>query len=279
MFDEEDPNCKLSFEGVDRSNIEATPDNFVTEGTGFEIFLKAGRHQQILPNQAVGDNRGPAIMNYGRALETFGVPAGSGPNPQQNSEPTAEPPIEDKVAESSVADAPTASLEPKTERERRQQEDFPKTAPLLSEEEQWALFSSSRFTSDASLLARQYTSLVLDKERKERKERREQKKGKKGEQSENDKQSDENSAPEPVVPETTADTVNPDSSTVPAADSEKWPTDSKGWPTVEHLDWTGFTNWISRCTEADKLFEKETLKTWRNERSQRIRTLTAKLRQ
>ncbi|KAL8977581.1 MAG: hypothetical protein Q9177_006605 [Variospora cf. flavescens] len=251
VFDKEDPNCKLSFKDLDRSNIEATPDDLVRQGLGLQLFLKAGRVPQRLPIHAVGDKTGPAIMDYGPALKMFGVPEGPGSNPGQKSEPSAEPSIEDSVEQCSVADAPTALLEPKTERDHRQQGDSPQTTALLSEDQQWALFGSSKFMGDAANLARQYAKLVADKERKEDKK------------SQKDKQSGESSATDPVVPDSSTDSV----------------TDSERWPAVEQLDWVGFTNWIARCKQADKSFGRVTLKTWRSQRSHRMDELAAKLKE
>ena len=151
----------------------------------------AGRKSQRLPSQAVGENTGPAIMSYGRALEIFGVPDGPGKNPREKSEPSMEHSVEDGIAQCSIAEAPTAatSLEPRTERDRRQQGD-PPTDPLLSEEQQWALFGMKKHMIDASILARQYAKLVAEKEN-------------------------------PVVP---------DSSTDAATDSEGWPpVDQLNW--------------------------------------------------
>ncbi len=251
-FEEEDPDCKISFKDLDRSNVEATPDNLVSDGFGFEVFLKAGKNQRRLPSHAVGDKLGPAIMSYGRALEMFGMPDGPGSNPQQESEPTTEPSIEDSVAQCSIAEAPAAILAPKTERDHRQQGDSPEPAPLLSEEDQWALFGSRKFMSDAAVLARQYAYLVADKERKG---------DKKGQKSQNDKQSGESSATDPVVPDSSTNSV----------------TDSEGWPAVDQLDWVGFTNWISRCKQADKSFGRQTVKTWTKQRFDRMSDLSGQL--
>ena len=104
-------------------------------------------------------------MSYGRALEMFGVPDGLGKDPWQKSELSVEPSIEDMTPLCSIAGAPTAAtlLEPRTERECRQLRD-PPIDPLLSEEQQWALFGKKKHMGDAAILARQYAKLVAEKE-------------------------------------------------------------------------------------------------------------------
>ena len=258
MFKKEDPNRQLSFKGLDRSNIPATPDVLVSDGIGLQMFLKAGRTSQRLPIHAVGQHTGPAIMSHGRAFEMFGEPDGPGEDPPQESEPSVEPSIEDSMAQCSTAEAPTAAtpLEPRTERDCRQLRD-PPIDPLLSEEQQWALFDSKKHMADAAILARQYAKLVAEKEGKE------DKKHKEGKKSQKDKKSGESPTTDPVAPDSSTDTA----------------TDSEGWPPVDQLTWAGFTNWVYRCKQVDKTFGRATLPKWNAERLQRMNTLVAKLKE
>jgi hypothetical protein len=87
----EDPTCKLPFKGFDRSNIPATTDTLVNDGIGLQVFLKAGKASQKLPNQSMGDRTDPSIMSYGRALEMFSVPDGPGEDWRQAGELSTEP--------------------------------------------------------------------------------------------------------------------------------------------------------------------------------------------
>jgi hypothetical protein len=185
-------------------------------------------------------------MNYGRAIEMFGVPDEPGKDWRQKSEPSAEPTIADKTAQLSIATAPATAdrLEPRTEYDLRQLNEWQTpTTPLLPEDQQWALFGSKKHMADAAMLARQYASLVAEKEGKEGKKR-----GK-------------SSTADPVVPESSTDAA----------------TDNEGWPPVDRLDWAGLTNWIFRCKQADKSFGRETLPSWRAQRDLRAATLSAQL--
>ncbi|KAH0030846.1 hypothetical protein KCU78_g2950, partial [Aureobasidium melanogenum] len=116
-----------SFKGLDLTNIPATPDSLLDSPLRLEIFLRAGRN----PTSAIGPNPGPAIMSYGRALAMFGEP-----------------------------ETHTESI-PKTEREYRERDTSnPPTAPILSEEEQWALFTEDKCLPYSQLLVGEYTRRV-----------------------------------------------------------------------------------------------------------------------
>ena len=251
-----DPKCDLSFKGVDRSVIPALADSLLREGFGLQQFLRAGKTMKKLPIHALGDASGPAIMSYGRALQKFGVPDGPGNDTwRQKSEPDAESSIENSIAQISIAEgaAPASMPEARTEEELRQQRGWcPPTAPLLSSDEQWALFDSSKYLGYTAILARQYYKLVVEKQAKEAQ------KSKKGKEIVKDEQFDENSTTDPVVPNA-------------ALNSEEW-------PPVDQLDFEGFTSWISRCKEAVPSFPKTILRPWKADRDARQKSLVDKLK-
>ena len=274
LLRDEIPNCKLSYRDLDRSTIPALPDTLITEGVGFGVFLKVGKTSQKLPKNAVGVNAGPALMSYGRALDMFGMPDGPGENPPDMSGSDAKASVEDSMAQCVVtqpAPALSESSEPKSELDYRQIQG-PRTPALLSEKDQWALFDSRKFMGDAAVLAQQYAKLVREKEGQEGQE------GQKGKKDKKDKESDDSLTTESLVPNSSKDlsksvTTDP----VVPTNSEDAVTQSDEWPFVEKLDWEGFTNWISRCREADKSFGRVTLKEWRKQRENRRATIAKKL--
>ncbi|KAF1989496.1 hypothetical protein K402DRAFT_418749 [Aulographum hederae CBS 113979] len=114
-------------------------------------------------------------MSHGRAIEMFGVRDEPGKDWRQKSEPSADASIEDRM-DITTAPAPTGMLEPKTEYDYRQlNEGQRSTTPLLSEDQQWALFSSKKHMVNAAVLAQQYASIVAEKEAKEGETRKESK--------------------------------------------------------------------------------------------------------
>ena len=253
------------------------PDTLVTEGVGLGVFLKAGKTSQKLPKDAVGVNAGPAVMSYGRALEMFCTPAGPGKNPPDMSGSDTKASVEDSMAQCTVtkpAPAQSEHLEPKAELDYWQIWG-PRTLALLSEKDQWALFDSSKFMADAAVLAQQYAKLVREKEGQESQKGQ---KGKKGQKDKKDKETDDSLTTESLVPNSSED-LNESSTTDPAVpiNSEDAVTESDEWPPVEKLDWVGFTNWISRCRKADKLFGRATLKAWRKQRDERRAAISKKL--
>jgi hypothetical protein len=230
----------------------------VSDGIGLQIFLKAGRASQRLPNTSVGDRTDPAIMSYGRALEMFGVPDGPGNDWRQASEPSTEPVVREILAQVDITETTSKAekQEARTEYDYRRLSDLqPPTTPLLSEDQQWALFSSKKHMADVAILARQYAKLVAEKELEESTKREGVK------QVKNDNQDDGSSTASLVTPE----------------DPTKTTTDS-GWPPVEQLDWAGFTNWVFRCKQVDKAFGRETLPSWNKQREQRRATIVAQLK-
>ncbi|KAL6706508.1 hypothetical protein ACN47E_005447 [Coniothyrium glycines] len=256
LFCQEDPTCELSFKGLDRSNIPATADTLVSDGVGLQVFLKAGRASQRLPIKSVGDQIEPSIMSHGRALEMFGVPDGPGKDWRQASEPSTKHVVRDTLAQVDITETTSEAgkQEARTEYDHKRLFDGESpTTPLLSEDQQWALFGSKKHMADAAILARQYSKLVADKERKKDTERERSK------QVKNGNQDDENSTGSPVG--------NPTETTT-----------SSGWPPVDQLDWAGFTNWIYRCKQADKTFGRETLPSWNKQREQRRAKIIAQLK-
>ncbi|KAF1840870.1 uncharacterized protein K460DRAFT_359420 [Cucurbitaria berberidis CBS 394.84] len=258
LFCSEDPTCELSFKDIDRSNIPATADTLVSDGIGLQVFLKAGKDSQRLPNTSVGDRTGPSIMSYGRAIEMFGVPDGPGNDWRQASEPSTEPVVREALAQVDITEITSKAekQEARTEYDYRRLCDWqPPTTPLLSEDQQWALFGSKKHMADAAILARQYAKLVAEKERKKSTKREGVK------QVKNGSQDDGSSMASPVTSENPIET-----------------TTNSGWPPVEQLDWAGFTNWLSRCKQVDKAFGRETLPSWNKQREQRRATVVAQLK-
>jgi hypothetical protein len=121
----------------------------------------------------------------------------------------------------------------KTEYQKRQPGDgrVP-TVPLLSEDEQWALFAPDKHMERATLLITDYVLRVYEKQAKE-KAGKEAKEGK-----------SEDDAPVPIG--TNAAT---------------------GWPGVEDRTWVGLTNWIYRCHQVDPEFVK-TMSNWKEDREE-----------
>ncbi|KAJ4354590.1 uncharacterized protein N0V89_006327 [Didymosphaeria variabile] len=166
-FCPEDPTCELSFKGTDLSKIPATADTLVSDGIGLQVFLKAGKDTQKLPNKSVGERTDPSIMSYGRALEMFGVPDGPGKDRRQASKPSTEPVVREMLAQVDVTKTTSEAekQEETTEYDYRSLCDWQyPTTPLLSEDQQWALFGSKKHMADAAILAGQYTKLVAEKE-------------------------------------------------------------------------------------------------------------------
>ncbi|KAJ4301892.1 hypothetical protein N0V90_003988 [Kalmusia sp. IMI 367209] len=252
LFCPEDPTCELSFKGIDRSNIPATADTLVSDGIGLQVFLKAGKATQRLPNKSVGERTDPSIMSYGRALEMFGVPDGPGKDWRQASEPSTEPVVREMLAQVDVTKTTSKAEKQEATTEydyRRLCDRQSPTTPLLSEDQQWALFGSRKHMADAAILARQYAKLVAEKEREGVK------------QVKNSNQDDVSSTASPATSENPTET-----------------TTNSGWPPVDQLDWAGFTNWVFRCKQVDKNFGKETLPSWNKQREQRRATIVAQLK-
>ncbi|CAD0100828.1 unnamed protein product [Aureobasidium mustum] len=83
---------------------------------------------------AVGPNPGPAVMSHGRALAMFGPP-----------------------------ESHTESM-PRTEREYRERDTLnPPTVAILSEEEQWALFTKDKCLPYTEMLVSEYVKRVKAK--------------------------------------------------------------------------------------------------------------------
>jgi hypothetical protein len=230
----------------------------VSDGIGLQVFLKAGKATQRLPNKSVGDRIDPSIMSYGRALEMFGVPDGPGKDWRQASEPSIESVVREMLAQVDVTKTTSEAekQEATTEYDYRRLCDWQSpTTPLLSEDQQWALFGSRKHMADAAILARQYAKLVAEKERKKSTKREGVK------QVKNSNQDDGSSTASPATSENSIET-----------------TTNSGWPPVDQLDWVGFTNWLSRCKQVDKIFGKETLPSWNKQREQRRATIVTQLK-
>jgi hypothetical protein len=182
-------------------------------------------------------------MSYGRALEMFGVPDGPGKYRRQASEPSTEPVVRKMLAQVDITKTTSEAenQEATTEYDYRRLCDWqPPTTPLLSEDQQWALFGRRKHMADAAILTRQYAKLVAEK---------------------NGTQDDWSSTASPATSENPTET-----------------TTNGGWPPVDQLDWAGFTNWVSRCKQVDKTFGKETLPSWNKQREQRRATIVAQLK-
>jgi hypothetical protein len=220
-----------SYTDLDRTKVEATADNLLEMPTGLAIFLRHARNRQPHhPMSTIGPAPGPAIVSYGRACAMFGEPT----------RPKDDWPTEDPVSGSVQVDigqlSPPDELtlaQPSTEREYRQLDaSRPPTVSILSEKEQWALFTKDRWLAYTEVLAREYVRLVKEKERLEE--------AKTAEQSGTDKEE----SSEPITGPT-------------------------GLPLVEGLDFAGFTNWIHRCEQVDETFRLKTVPSWDHDKVRR----------
>ncbi|CAD0087609.1 unnamed protein product [Aureobasidium vineae] len=105
------PRPKSSFKGLSLHEIPATPDSLLDSPNRMAIFLRSANGRN--PWLRIGSSSGPSsFISYRRALAMFGEPA-------THTEST-----------------------PKTEREWCEKNTV-YTVPILSEEEQWALFRAS----------------------------------------------------------------------------------------------------------------------------------------
>jgi hypothetical protein len=234
-FVEADPNSKKQTEEpIDPSNILATPDVLLDDGVGLQAYLVLGKgkvagHRNPSRMPGRGPETGPALMSLGRAMQTFGDLS-----PQPETETIT-----------GVAPLPP---KPRTERELRIADGRVTTEDIPGD--QWAPFrmGAKLFLGDVSRLARQYRKLVdlhvravadaaaaaAEKEKKEADIA----------ESETDTPS---SAQSPSAPDSTPE----------------WTPNDGTWPPVTETtpEWSGFTNWVSRCKEADEFF-KTTLMNW-----------------
>lgn len=248
----EDPSRRYSYEGLDHSSIPATPDALLSDGTGLLCFLRAGKLIGRQYTQALGEDSGPAIMNYGAALNMFGGPDG----PNSCIEPTSSANIEEAKEPSSATpscDSPIGGVSiedsmaqctlsrPRTELEYRREADIPPTVADLSNEDQAALFKSGKFMADVSRLACEYVNL--------------------------------HAAAEKAATDKKAQTSASSASAAVAPASPAKETLASGWPAVEGLDWNGFTNWIHHCKKTDAKFGQVTLPKWRTEENDRHKTV------
>jgi hypothetical protein len=237
-FVEADPSSKKQTddEPIDPSNILATPDVLLDDGVGLQAYLVLGKgkvagHRNPSRMPGRGPETGPALMGLGRAMQTFG-----------DLSPQPEGPL---VPITGVAPPPP---KPRTERELRIADGRVTTEDTPGD--QWAPFrmGAKLFLGDVSRLARQYRKLVglrvravadaaaaaAEKEKKEADLA----------ESETDTPS---SAQSPSAPDSTPE----------------WTPNDGTWPPVTETtpQWSGFTNWVSRCREADEFF-KTTLMNW-----------------
>lgn len=244
-FRPEDPNSNVEYKDLDRSNIPATPDCLVTDGVGLQIFLRhANTLDGRLPTQAIGETPGPAIMSYGAALAMFGTQdelRTAAPIDQEpdEMEQRAEGPIEECIERCALVE------EPRTESEYRlQDKSQPQSKPILSSEDQWALFKKGKLMADVGILARHYTKLVTEKAQAAKEEM-----------------------------------FKPSGVHLAAASTPlNIASERDGWPPVEELDWAGFTNWVYNCKKVDAKFTTVTMKKWNAERAERRTNIAAKLK-
>lgn len=240
----EDPDCQMQFRGFDYANVVATPDTLLGNGVGLQAYLRAGKAlpQKRLPIHAVGEHDGPAIMNYGRALVMFaahGCDQESGGETEQQDEVSS---LEDNMKHCALA---------MDERTRRQQLGEPQPTALLTEDEQWELFSSAAFMLDIALLARQYAKLVAEK-----------------------------TARAAAEDESTKDTQSAEGSKAASGSSAASTTETStpgGWPPVDHLNWIGFTNWVYLLKKANTKLKTTTMKPWKAARAESLTARLAKL--
>ncbi|KAK3676266.1 hypothetical protein LTR78_004016 [Recurvomyces mirabilis] len=248
-----DPALKLDFNQLDRSSIPATVDTLVTDGPGFEMFLRLGRKNKRLPSKTVGDHDGPAIMSYGAAYDMFGALPGLDAFWVDKDKledarlallEAGEDEGEDEVAED-MAHSDVLVPAPQTELEFRQLDEVHvPTVSRLEEEQQRALFAADKYMQYLSVLARQYHNLWLAQQEAEELEVAKAIFGPKKVEGSADAE------PAAIEAPTKAAAVR------------------GSWPPVEGLDFAGFTNWVVACKELDPAFNA-TLKTWDAQRKAR----------
>jgi hypothetical protein len=150
-------------------------DCLLSEGTGLEMFLRAGRYlgpnrTARLPTTAVGEHLRPAFMSPGRAIHMFQLPEDPGVIVEEKSEESMFQLSEDSGATSlpdalqhcSVSPPPADEDTPaRTERERKEQNsEHRPTASTMTEEEQWNKLDRTRYMAYTSLLANKYNRLA-----------------------------------------------------------------------------------------------------------------------
>jgi hypothetical protein len=240
-FVEADPNSKKQTdEPIDPSNILATPDVLLNEGVGLQAYLVLGKgkvagHRNPSRMPGRGPETGPALMSLGRSMHTFG-----------DLSPQPEAPL---VPITGVAPPPP---KPRTERELRIA-----TGRVTTEDtpgDQWAPFrmGAKLFLGDVSRLARQYRKLVdlhvrAVADAAAAAAEKEQEEADMVESQSGDESGTPSSAQGPSAPDPTPE----------------WTPNDGTWPPVTEMtpEWSGFTNWVSRCKEADEFF-KSTLMNW-----------------
>ncbi|CAN9337547.1 unnamed protein product [Alternaria alternata] len=153
-FVQEDPACNVSFTGLDRSNIQASPDWIVDDGVGFSVFgksTKAGRQ----PSRGLGPQPGPATMSYGRAISNFGLPEppGAGPSSESSAVSSEQLPAvsEDAIIATQLSKCHLGRAKKAiTEGELRlARGDSPPTRSRYKEGSQWAVFGAGKFITTA----------------------------------------------------------------------------------------------------------------------------------
>jgi hypothetical protein len=248
-FQVENPSSAVKFAGLDRSKIPATADCLLSEGTGLELFLRAGRYLGAngtarLPTTAGGEHLVPAFMSPGRAIRMFKLPEDPGDNPEdtgdENNDRTAA--LADELQSCSVSPAPFVDETPaRTEREY-QGRDVKRilTSSTLTEEEQWMKLDRKKYMAYTSLLASKYNKLA--------------------------------STPV-VVPKTTSDND-------PEEGSAEQSADSGASLFVANPDFAGFAEWIADLESAypKNALGLRILPKWKDDSDKRDKKITAKLK-
>lgn len=264
-FVPEDPACNVSFTGLDRSNIQASPDWIVNDGVGFSVFLKSTKAERQ-PSQGLGPQPGPATMSYGRAISEFGLPEPpeAGPSSESSAVSSEQLPAvsEDAIIATQLTKCHLGTQKAITEGELRlARGDSPPTTSRYKEGSQWAVFGAGKFMSFAGVIVRHYAKLVAQRVAEEKRQKQEQK----GQTQEGNSAAD------------TADASTDAAATAPAPASTAFAVDKEtGLPAVEGHDYNGLTNWLCRCLISHKDFLRVTQR-WEKERNTRNERVAAKI--
>lgn len=238
------------------------------------MYLRLAQQLEREPNEknpsfALGKPFTAAPMSLGSALALFGSAPGPSAYSPPEEKPTAEPGLKEGVAQMALA---AAAPEPKTERAYKTQTAQSSGTESPPPEDDWSLLGPRKFMPFTNLLAREYVKRVEEKERvaeeaekqrlaaeeeKRRLAKKEEKEGKKA---------------EPSGEDSVAVSEAPQSSTELTLDAD-------GWPTVGELTLAGFTDWISKCKNADgKWVILPACKEWQTKRNALANSLYDKVR-
>lgn len=245
----EDSLNKVQYHGESRANKLSTPDFRVDDGEGLDMFVALSTSARRLPTQAVGLLSGPAVMSLGAAVAEHGLPPGPGHvTPILPSRSLGK-----LMALCDIGDAaaPAKEVDTTSEPEEQQTDNPPLVQCLIPADAQWKFLVDTKYILTIGVLASQYRKLVLEK-------------------IQADKQISEK------VDEECSEAIQSGESSKTDELQQKGPSQS-GWPSVEDMSWSGFLNWLRRCTEQQPKFGSKVLNPWGKDRNSRQKELAEKL--